>query len=78
MKMHLVALAGLAIGTAVFSGCANGDFTSYSGQQQNTLVTPSARDQVGYPQSPTFVDWTRDARSQLNDTYPEYNGIGIP
>jgi hypothetical protein len=76
--MHLVALAGLAIGSAVFSVCAIGDFTSYSGQQQNTLVKPHGREQGGYPQSPTFVDWTKDARSQLDDTYPEYNGIGIP
>jgi hypothetical protein len=33
MKMPFVGLAGLASGFAVFSGCANGDFTSSSGQQ---------------------------------------------
>jgi hypothetical protein len=45
--MHLVALAGLPSGFAVFSGCACGGFTSTSGQQQNTPVKPHARDQGG-------------------------------
>jgi hypothetical protein len=61
MKMHLVTLAGLAIGSAVFSGCANRDSTSYSGQQQNTLVA-NARDQG--VTSPEWVNWTKDRRSQ--------------
>jgi hypothetical protein len=49
MKMHLVALAGLAIGSAVFSGCTNGDFISTSGQQQKTPAKGS------YEDGPTFV-----------------------
>jgi hypothetical protein len=80
MKMHLVALAGLASGFAVFSGCANGGFTSTSGQQQNTPVKPHAS-QGGYPQSDTFVDWRKDARSQKADMYPERSeaeGYGVP
>ena len=77
MKTHLVALAGLASGFAVFSGCANGDFASTSGQQQNTLVNTHARDQGGVPSS--WVDWTKDARSQTGDTYPRgHKGIGTP
>jgi hypothetical protein len=75
MKMHLVALAGLAIGSAVFSGCANGDSTSYSGQQQKTLV------KGGYEDSPTFVDWRKDPRSQTRYSHPEQDeaeGYGVP
>jgi len=78
MKIHLVALAGLAIGSAVFSGCANG--YSYAGQQQNTRVKPFAS-QSNYPQSDTFVDWRKDARSQKADMYPEQTeaeGYGVP
>jgi len=81
MKMHLVALAGLAIGSAVFSGCANGDLTSNSGQPQKTPVKAHAKDQGGYPQSNTFVDWTKDPRSQKKDMYPEQSeaeGYGVP
>jgi hypothetical protein len=81
MKLHaLLALVGLASGFAVFSGCANGDFTSTSGQQQNTPVKPHARDQGGSI-SPEWVDWTKDWRSQKSpqsseEPYPY--GIGQP
>ncbi len=71
----LLTLAGLAIGFAVFSGCTNGDFI-YTVPPQNTLAKPNARDQGGVPQS--WVDWTKDASSQLGDTYPLYEGIGTP
>jgi hypothetical protein len=72
-KMHLVALAGLASGFAVFSGCANGDFTSTSGQKQKTPV------KGGYPESNTFVDWTKDARSQhFSPEQSEAEGYGVP
>jgi hypothetical protein len=75
--MHLVAVAGLAIGSAVLSGCTNGAFTSTSSRQQNTLVKTNARDQGGVPQS--WVDWTKDARSQTGDTYPRgHKGLGTP
>ena len=74
MKMHLVALAGLASGFAVFSGCASGGFTSTSGQQQNTPVKPHARDQGGIT-SPEWVDWTKDPRSQKS---PQSSGSGQP
>jgi hypothetical protein len=67
----LPALAGLAIGSAVFSGCANGDFTS-SGQQQNTFGLG------GVPQDSAFVDWTKPARDQTGPSYPQYDGIGTP
>jgi hypothetical protein len=77
MKMHLVALAGLAIGFAVFSGCTNGDSTSYSGQQQNTLVKPHAKDQGNVP--PNWVDWTKPAKGQGWLGGPEpYHNIGLP
>ena len=76
MKMHSVALAGLTFATLLFSGCANGDFTSTSGRQQKTPVNTHARDQGGVPQS--WVDWTKDARSQTGPTYPQYEGIGTP
>ena len=69
MKMHFVALAALAIGFAVFSGCANGDFIS-------TSVHP--RDQHGYPQVDPFVDWSKPASEQPGPTYPQYEGIGTP
>ena len=75
--MHLVALAGLAIGSAVFSCCTNGDFTSTSGQQQNTPVKPHASG----PTSPEWVDWTKDQRSQkspLSSTQPYPYNIGQP
>jgi ABC-type uncharacterized transport system YnjBCD substrate-binding protein len=73
MKMHLVALAGLAIGSAVFSGCENGDSTSASGQKQKTPV------KGGYPESNTFVDWTKDARSQhFSPEQSEAEGYGVP
>ena len=74
--MHLVALAGLAIGSAVFSGCANGGFTSTSGRQQKTPVNTHARDQGGVP---SWVDFTKDPRSQTGDTYPlGHKGLGTP
>jgi len=72
--MHLVALAGFAIGCAVFSGCANEGFTSYSGQQQKTPVNTHARDQGSVPSS--WVDFTKDPRHQTGPTYPLYNGKG--
>jgi hypothetical protein len=64
LRLHvLLALVGLAIGSAVFSGCANGDFISTSAHP---------RDQHGYPQVASFVDWTKDARSQSGNMYPLY------
>jgi hypothetical protein len=72
--MHLVALAGLAIGFAVFSGCTNGGSTSTSGRQQNTPVK-------GGPTSPEWVDWTKDQRYQkspLSSQQPYGYGIGQP
>jgi hypothetical protein len=71
MKMHLVALVGLAIGSAVFSGCANGDFISTSGQPAKG----------GYEDSPTFVDWRKPARGQTRYSHPkqdEAEGYGVP
>jgi hypothetical protein len=59
--MHLVTVAGLASGFAVFSGCTNGDLTSASGQQQKTQVKPHASQGVD---SPVWTDSTRDAKSQ--------------
>ncbi len=77
--MHLVALTGLAIASAVFSGCANGHSTSTSGQQQNTLAKPHAKDQGDpYPQTNSFVDWTKPAKGQKKYMYPESYGIGTP
>jgi hypothetical protein len=75
MKMHLVALAGLAIGSAVFSGCTNGDFISTSGQQQKTPAKGS------YEDGPTFVDWRKDPRSQTRYSHAkqdEAEGYGVP
>jgi hypothetical protein len=78
----LLALAGLAIGFALFaalpfSGCANGGFTSNSGQQQKTPVNTHARDQGGVPSS--WVDWTKPAKDQTGDTYPRgHKGLGTP
>jgi hypothetical protein len=75
MKMHLVALAELAIGSAVFSGCTNGDFISTSGQQQKTPA------KGGYEDSPTFVDWRKDPRSQTRYSHAkqdEAEGYGVP
>jgi hypothetical protein len=74
--MHLVALAGSAIGSAVCSGCANGDSTSYAGQQQKTPVK-------GGPAttSPEWVDWTKNQRSQKSpqsSEQPYPYGIGQP
>jgi hypothetical protein len=75
-EMHLVALAGLAIGCAVFSSCANEGFTSYSGQQK-ALVKTNARDQGGVPSS--WVDFSKDPRHQTGDTYPRgHKGLGTP
>jgi hypothetical protein len=76
--MHLVALTGLAIASAVFSGCANGDSTSTAGPQQNTPVNSHARSQG--VDSPVWVDWTKDASSQsayVPGGMPRY-GIGQP
>jgi hypothetical protein len=75
MKMHSVALAGLTFATLLFSGCTNGDFVYTSGQQQNTLAKPH-----GGVESPVWVDWTKDARSQsayVPGGMPRY-GIGQP
>ena len=69
--MHLAALAGLVIGSAVFSGCANGDFISTSGQQQNFGLG-------GVAQSNAFVDWSKPARDQSGTTEPQYEGRGTP
>jgi ABC-type uncharacterized transport system YnjBCD substrate-binding protein len=84
MKMHLVALAGLASGFAVFSGCANGDSTSASSQQQKTPV----KAQGGYPQSNTFVDWTKPWKEERDGStgrgqywspeQSEAEGYGVP
>jgi len=75
MKIRLtVALVGLAISFAVFSGCTNGASTSYSGQQQKTPVK-------GGPTSPEWVDWTKDQRSQKSpqsSQQPYGYGIGQP
>jgi hypothetical protein len=78
MKMHLLVLAGLAIGSAVFSGCTNGHSASSSGQQQNTSVNSHARTQGGYPQSNTFVDWNNPAtyKSNANPKQAENEGYG--
>jgi hypothetical protein len=78
----LLALAGLAIGFALFaalllSGCANEDLTSNSGQPQKTPVNTHAQNQGGVPSS--WVDWTKDPRSQTGDTYPRgHKGLGTP
>jgi hypothetical protein len=76
MKIRLlIALAGLAIGSAVFSGCANGGYTSTSGQQQKTPVK-------GGPAttSPEWVDWTKDRsqKSPQSSAQPYPYGIGQP
>jgi hypothetical protein len=65
-------LAMVTFATLLFSGCANGDFIHTSGQQQNTFGLG------GVPQNGAFVDWTKPARSQPGETYPEYEGIGTP
>jgi hypothetical protein len=78
---RLLALVGLAIGfalfaTLLFSGCANRGYSFTSGQQQKTLVKTNARDQ-GVPSS--WVDFTKDPRSQTGDTYPRgHKGLGTP
>jgi len=73
----LLALAGLAIGFAVFSGCTNGDFI-YTVPPQNTLVKTNARDQ-GVPYPSGFVDWTKPETDQTGDTYPRgHKGLGTP
>ena len=61
MKMHLVVLAGLAIGSAVFSGCANGHSTFfYSGLQEKAPAKPGT---TGLPEC--WVDWSKyEQRSQ--------------
>jgi hypothetical protein len=76
MKIRLlIALAGLAIGSAVCSGCANGRYTSTSGQQQKTPVK-------GGPAttSPEWVDWTKDRsqKSPQSSAQPYPYGIGQP
>jgi hypothetical protein len=58
--MHLVALAGLAIGCAVFSGCASEGSTS--GRQQKTPVNTHARDQVVFLQVGSILQKTRDIK----------------
>jgi hypothetical protein len=77
MKIRFLALVGLATGfalfaTLLFSGCANGDFTSTSGRQQKTFGVG------GVPPDSYFVDFTKDPRSQTGPTYPLYNGHGTP
>jgi hypothetical protein len=77
----LFALVGLAIGfalfaTLLFSGCANGGFTSTSGRQQKTPVNTHARDQGGVPSS--WVDFTKDPRDQTGPPYPLHSGLGLP
>ncbi len=77
--MHLVVLAGLAIGSAVFSGCANGHSTSTAGPQQNTLVKANGRYQgPRVPQTNSWVDWSKPAAEQHKYDYPEPYGLGIP
>jgi len=57
--------------TLLFSGCANGDFISTSGQQQNFGLG-------GVAQSDAFVDWSKPARDQSGPTEPQYEGRGTP
>jgi hypothetical protein len=81
MKMHLVILAGLASGSAVFSGCANGDLTSNSGQQQKTPVKSYASQSNSLSGHPEWVDWAKDTRSQkspMSSREPYPYGIGQP
>jgi hypothetical protein len=61
MKMHLVILAGLVLGSAVFSGCANGHSTFfYSGLQEKTPVKPGTTNGTE-----CWVDWSKyEQRSQ--------------
>jgi hypothetical protein len=76
--MRLVALVGLAFGSAVFSGCTNGHSASTAGPQQNTPVKANARNQG--VDSPVWVDWTKPAKSQsayVPGGMPRY-GIGMP
>jgi hypothetical protein len=72
--MRLVALVGLAFGSAVFSGCTNGHSASTAGPQQNTPVKANARNQGGIT-NPEWVDWTKDPRSQKS---PQSMGSGQP
>jgi hypothetical protein len=67
----LLALVGLAIGSTVFSGCANGDFIITSGQQQNYGLGEAAQ---SYP----FVDWSKPARDQPGYDAPRSEGRGTP
>ena len=70
-------LAMVTFATLLFSGCANGDFTSISGQQQKTPVNTHARDQGGVPSS--WVDFSKDPNNQTGDTYPRgHKGLGTP
>jgi hypothetical protein len=66
-------LAIVTFATLLFSGCANGDFIYTSGSvQQNTFG-------LGHvPQDSAFVDWTKPARDQPGEAYPQYDGIGFP
>ena len=69
-------LAMVTFATLLFSGCANGDFI-YTVPPQNTRAKPNAREKGAVPQS--WVDWTKDARSQTGDTYPRgHKGLGTP
>ena len=64
-------LAIVAFATLLFSGCANGDFISTSGQPAKG----------GYEDSPTFVDWRKDPRSQTRYSHAkqdEAEGYGVP
>ncbi len=65
--------------TLLFSGCANGGYSSTSGQhlsasfhQQNTFGVGAV------PQDSYFVDFTKPPSAQTGPTYPHYNGIGEP
>jgi|SRR5690348_3589251 hypothetical protein len=75
-------LAIVPFATLPLFGCANGgggesaSFISASGQQQNTLAKPNARDQSdSYPSY--FVDWTKSAKDQTGELEPQYDG-GTP
>ena len=77
--MHLAVLAGLAIGSAVFSGCANGHSTSTAGPQQNTPVKANGSYQgPRVPQSNSWIDWSKPWKDQKKYDYPEPYGLGIP
>src|SRR5258708_30920957 len=69
MKMHLVALAGLAIGSTVFSGCTN------TIPPQNTLPKPNARDQRD-PYPSYFFNSSKPSKDHPGQPYPTTEVIG--